>query len=178
MATEKQIEANQENGKLGGVKTEEGKDISKYNALKHGIFKQALTNYEADFHQDLFNDLVEQLSPEGFVETMLVERIAMCYLRLFRIAKVEKEYMLSRLSPRVVRNSFDFNMGEEVVQEGYIPVIGINTLENMNEKLLRYDTSIERSLLKALHELQRLQAQRKGENPALPLAVDIDISKE
>lgn len=178
MATEKQMEANQENGKLGGVKTEEGKNVSKYNALKHGIFRQSLTQYEADFYEGVFDDLLEQLAPEGFVETVLVERMAMCYLRLFRIAKVEKEYMLSRLSPRVVRNSFDINLGEEVVQEGYVPVIGINTLENMNEKLLRYDTSIERSLLKALHELQRLQAQRKGENPTLPLAIDVDISKE
>lgn len=34
--SQKQIEANQKNAKLGGVKTEEGKAVSKYNALKHG----------------------------------------------------------------------------------------------------------------------------------------------
>jgi hypothetical protein len=43
-------------------------------------------------------------------------------------------------------------------------------------KLSRYETSIERSLYKALHELQRLQAARKGEAVPLPVAVDIDVT--
>ena len=33
--SQKQIEANRENAKLGGVKTEEGKAVSRYNAIKH-----------------------------------------------------------------------------------------------------------------------------------------------
>ena len=43
-------------------------------------------------------------------------------------------------------------------------------------KLSRYETSIERSLYKALHELQRLQASRKGQPVAVPVAVDIDVT--
>ncbi|MCX5637107.1 MAG: hypothetical protein NTX52_05375 [Planctomycetota bacterium] len=35
--SEKQLEANRENALKGGVKTEEGKAIVKYNALKHGL---------------------------------------------------------------------------------------------------------------------------------------------
>ncbi len=38
--SQKQLEANRQNAKLGGVKTEEGKAVSKYNALKHGILSQ------------------------------------------------------------------------------------------------------------------------------------------
>jgi hypothetical protein len=38
MATsEKQVQANRENAKKGGVRTDEGKAIVKYNALKHGL---------------------------------------------------------------------------------------------------------------------------------------------
>jgi hypothetical protein len=48
---------------------------------------------------------------------------------------------------------------------------------NAFSKLSRYETVIERSLSKALHELQRLQAARRAEgNVVLPVAVDMDIS--
>ena len=43
-------------------------------------------------------------------------------------------------------------------------------------KLIRYESSIERGIYKALHELQRIQAARMGERPPLPLAVDIDLN--
>jgi hypothetical protein len=48
---------------------------------------------------------------------------------------------------------------------------------NAFSKLSRYETSIERSLYKALHELQRLQAARRAEgNVPPPVAVDVDVS--
>lgn len=44
-------------------------------------------------------------------------------------------------------------------------------------KLSRYETTIERSLYKALHELQRLQAARRVEGSVPPpVAVDVDVS--
>jgi hypothetical protein len=43
--------------------------------------------------------------------------------------------------------------------------------ENAFTKLSRYETSMERSLYKAVHELQRRQAARP-----VPVAVDIDVS--
>ncbi len=157
--SKKQLEANCQNAKLGGVKTEEGKEISKYNALKHGILKQALTEYEEDLYQDFFRELEEQLSPTGFIEIMFVERIALCYVRLFRIAKVEKEYMISRLSFPPSSNLLA-NFLEEGIEGSYIPKIGINTLEKLNDIVLRYDTSIERSLFRLLKELRSIQALR------------------
>ena len=48
---------------------------------------------------------------------------------------------------------------------------------NAFSKLSRYETAIERSLYRALHELQRLQAARyAGGGVAPPAAVDVDIS--
>ena len=37
MVSERQLQANRENAKKGGVKTEEGKSVIKYNAQKHGL---------------------------------------------------------------------------------------------------------------------------------------------
>ncbi|MDP9437354.1 MAG: hypothetical protein M3P49_01175 [Actinomycetota bacterium] len=50
---------------------------------------------------------------------------------------------------------------------------------NAFSKLSRYETAIERSLYKALHELQRLQAARRaggGGNVSPPVAIDVDVS--
>jgi hypothetical protein len=55
----------------------------------------------------------------------------------------------------------------------------IRDADNANafSKLSRYETAIERSLFKALHELQRLQAARRAEgNVPPPVAVDVDVS--
>ena len=42
-------------------------------------------------------------------------------------------------------------------------------------KLSRYETTIERSLYKALHELQRRQAARGGRPGVPPVAVDVEL---
>lgn len=44
------------------------------------------------------------------------------------------------------------------------------------EKLSRYETTLERSLYKALHELERRQAARNGQMVPLPVAVDVNLS--
>jgi hypothetical protein len=44
------------------------------------------------------------------------------------------------------------------------------------EKVNRYETTLERSLLKTLHELERRQAARDGQAVPLPVAVDVNLS--
>jgi hypothetical protein len=45
-------------------------------------------------------------------------------------------------------------------------------------KLLRYETTIEKSLFRTLHELQRLQAARAGQAFPAPMVVDVNVSSE
>ena len=48
---------------------------------------------------------------------------------------------------------------------------------NAFSKLFRYETTIERSIYRALHELQRLQAARRADgNAPPPVAIDVDDS--
>lgn len=47
---------------------------------------------------------------------------------------------------------------------------------NAFSKLARYETTIERQFYKALHELERRQAARRGGDVPAPLAVDVDVS--
>ena len=43
------------------------------------------------------------------------------------------------------------------------------------EKVARYENSLERSLFRNLHELQKLQAARSGVAVTLPVALDVDL---
>ena len=42
--------------------------------------------------------------------------------------------------------------------------------------LSRYEASLERSLYKALHQLERLQAARTGQPVEPPIAIDVDVA--
>jgi hypothetical protein len=70
----------------------------------------------------------------------------------------------------------------EAVRDGETATLGRTFIRDANEanafsKLSRYETAIERSLYKALHELQRLQAGRNTEgNVPPPAVVDVEVS--
>ena len=167
----KQLEANRENGKKGGVKTDEGKAVSRYNALKHGLLsKEVLLSDESD------DDLVElgkklraELAPETEFELVLTDRITANVWRLRRVMRIEKEMI-----------------EDDRATEDYL---GVKTVKSLGSalsydfahndtygKLIRYEASIERGIYKALHELQRLQAARNGQNVPAPVVVDVDVS--
>lgn len=90
MTSQKQIKANKKNALKGGVKTKQGKDIVKFNALKHGLLSKATVITTGDGTESieeyelLLNGLIEHFKPLGTMEEMLVEKIAVSYWRLRR----------------------------------------------------------------------------------------------
>jgi hypothetical protein len=94
-SSEKQVQANRENARKGGVRTDEGKAIVKYNALKHGLLAKevVITVGEGAESQQEFDallaDLRDQFDPQGTLEEMLVEKIVVAYWRLRRAHKYE-----------------------------------------------------------------------------------------
>jgi hypothetical protein len=174
MTSNKQLKANRKNSLLGGVKTTKGKEISKYNALTHGILRQSLTDYESDFYIDIYNELIGQFNPVGVMERVLIERVAIYYLKLFRVQKAETEFMKANLNPRVVKKRdliqivTDKMFDDEVVNEGYYPVITNEVVVKISETFGRYEGTIENRLYRALHELQWLQKNR-GVDPSFQM---------
>jgi hypothetical protein len=153
--TEKQLKANRENGKLGGVKTEEGKEISKFNAIRHGILRQSISEYEEFDLLNLFNSLYRDFSPKNTLEEILVERIAIAYVKLLRVAKAEAELMKTATDPTVESRLMDLEVYKE--KEGYKPVVTISHMESLSSHYTRYETSIENRMYKAINKLLELK---------------------
>jgi hypothetical protein len=79
----KKLAANRRNAKHStGPKTKEGKRRSRRNAIKHGILSSVLLISAGDGTEDaaefdrLFAELRRELAPEGALEAMVVESIA------------------------------------------------------------------------------------------------------
>ena len=157
MTTTRQAEANRLNAlKSTGPRTPAGKAVVAYNATKHGFLsRESLVKGESEADLvDFGKRLRAQLAPVGELELLLVDRIVSTTWRLRRVVSVEAH-------PAGEHTALDhaFGYGREKM--------GV---------LSRYEVTLERSLYKALHELQRLQAARDGQAVPLPVVVDISVS--
>jgi len=174
MASKKQIEANKRNAlKSSGPKTPEGKDTARLNSTKHGLLSQEilLPGEDGEALKELGERLRAELQPVGELESLLVEKIVATHWRMQRLERVEA-------------GIFAFDLYEELesMRSADIVTLGKSFIWDANganafSKLSRYQTAIERSLYKAIHELQRLQAARRAEgNVSPPAAVDVDVT--
>jgi hypothetical protein len=170
MSSARKATANRENAlKSTGPKTPDGKATVRLNALRHGLVSEEILPAEdEEALRELTEGLRAELQPVGELEGLLVDRITSLLWRLRRLARVEAGVFLQE-SYGDVRDSDASTLGLAFIRDGN----GANAFS----KLSRYETTMERGLYKALHELQRLQANRvaAGSIP-LPLAVDVDIS--
>ena len=169
--SQKQVEANRENAKKGGVKTEEGKAVSKYNAIKHGLLsKEVLLEGEDEKTLiEIGRRLRFELEPQTELEWILIDRITANVWRLKRVMQMEREMMVD--SKKGTFSDSSSTLGQTLTHYA----IAHNDIYG---KLIRYESSIERGIFKALHELQRLQAIRNGETVPPPIALDVDVSGE
>jgi len=158
MTSERQAEANRQNAqKSTGPRTAAGKAAVALNGIKHGLLsRECLLKGESETELVAFGRrLRAKLAPVGELELLLADRVVSTAWRLRRLIAVET-LLFDR--ERSVDSAFN-NYGREKM--------GV---------LSRYEVTLERSLYKALHELQRLQAARDGQAIPLPEAVDIEVS--
>ena len=80
--------------KKGGPATEGGKEIARWNATQHGMRSPAPVVPGIETHEDWERHLVgtlQSLGPEGHLETVLAERVALLSWRLHRATRYETE---------------------------------------------------------------------------------------
>jgi hypothetical protein len=143
------VAANRNAQKSTGPRTPKGKARSRWNAVQHGLLAKRLLAPEAtdgDAWTHLLESLREDWHPEGTLEEILLERIAMGYWRLHTVYAYEVDFARS---PQEFFGSID--------------------------RTGRYATSINRQLTQDLNQLERLQRQRKGEFVPAPIALDVNV---
>ena len=154
----KKLEANRQNAERStGPRTPAGKQRSRLNALKHGILAKAVVIHggpgkekRGDFDQ-LLIQFWHHYAPQGPVEEMLVERMATLKWRLARVYRSERG--------EIVSNAID---ADEVSECDYLPNARVS------DRLVRYETMLERAFYRALTELERLQRSRRGSPQSRP----------
>jgi hypothetical protein len=145
----RKIEANRRNAKKStGPKTSVGKTISSWNSTKHGLLSKTLPQVYGQHKKQftrLLTSLQQDLEPVGTLEEVLVEKIAMEYWRL----GISTWYEAAEFA-----NPKPFS---------HTPI----------DRILRYQTTINRQLYQAINQLERLQRLRKGDNVPAPLNVQV-----
>ena len=165
MISDKQLEANRRNAQHStGAKTEEGRNRSRMNALRHGLTGQVTTMTDDDrtAHNNLSKALIADLAPEGAMETQLAQRVATDSWRLNRASAIEENlFALGQLQnggqacPDVPQIDAAFTTAHVFTQES-----------KQLQLLTLYEQRINRSLQKNLAMLQQLQATRKAQHAA------------
>lgn len=167
MLTTERLAANRANAaKSTGPRTSEGRAVAARNAPKHMLAtsRHAILPHESSEEFDaLLDDLRNDLQPQGAVEELLTRRVAEGAWRLQRAS----EYEVAALRAE----------GADENGAGLALWCDAQTGKgHVLELVTRYGASAERSMMAALHEIERRQARRQGQAVAAPLAVDVTIS--
>ena len=178
MSTIAQILANRQNAqKSTGPKSAEGKAVVAKNAVKHGLFAiETVIKGENMEDFELFREkIVEELDPQGAVETMLAERIVSLGWRLKRIVRIQDQVfdvMIEKDEPspyqKHLKAGLPSIMRDDPRGAGPDLVLGravINDFANSRvlEKLLMYERRLENSLNKTMDELHKRKLVRQLE---------------
>ena len=143
-------------GKSTSPKTQRGKEHSKHNALKHGIFSQVVLLKEdprAEYDSLLYGFRVD-LEPEGKLEEFLVDKLAATVWRQRRLIIAEKEQTTKKMD--------------------YFAIVPDGDGAPRLDLLMRYESNLERAFDRTLNHLERLRRIRRGE-VVLP-ALDVNVS--
>ena len=161
-----------------GPRTPRGKDGSKHNALKHGIFaKMVLLKGEpqSDF-DSLLSGLRNDLRPEGMLEKILVEKLATLIWRQRRLLMVEGASIrmnaeFVNIIDEMIENQYEFDP-ERVAEKKKLAPISRSVAGS--DHLLRYEASLERAFDRTLSQLERIQRMRLGQ--AVPPPIQLSVT--
>ena len=174
-----------------GPKTPAGKARMARNPVRHGGYSAAsealpfLGESPEDFTR-LTADLVEALRPAGPLEARLVNKMASLWWRVERAGRAEREGLKAALDDARYMNGegrlmFPRSSALEDVLPEPAPDYSepIHTAVTWNgagdgmERLQRYESQLERRWFRLLHELESMQARRRGQ-PVPPPVSDPD----
>src|SRR5262245_36612113 len=153
--SDRKLTANRQNAKHStGPKTREGKRRSRFNALKHGLLAQEVVilsghgREDAEQFHGLVASLVSHYAPEGPVEQLMVEKIAIAIWRQRRALRAEGGAIQTRFQRMDVRQRQDESYVEDYIESGdgdrlrEGPLGVAYLVENFNRMLTELDEPI------------------------------------
>jgi len=168
MASQEQIEANRRNGaKSRGPKTEEGKAISRANALKHGLRAEkmlVLSNESEENFDALLEACHAHFDPSNAFEAELVHEIAAARWRLRRAWTVETNILDTQMHQQ------DAKLRERYGEfdEGTRLASAFTALADESHSLTlvtRYEASLRRSFQSAVKLLGKEKLPKEPKSP-------------
>ena len=176
MTTQSQINANRQNAKKStGPKTPEGKAAASQNSIKHGLLARSNvlsseSQQEFDLHRNL---LFEELAPATPMESILTDRIVSLTWRLKRtetlqtqtfeaidehtnknpLTQFTESFLPKALKKAPAEPKPDLSLGQVIFFDF--------SNEKVLDRLQMYERRIEKSLYKAMQELQKLKLINK-----------------
>jgi len=171
-------------GAGGGPKTAKGRAIARFNALKHGFAARSPVIPDIEDEDDWLRHhagIVASLNPEGHLEEVLTRRIANILWHLDRLTAYEVAAIMRHIDNTAMDMGIAANYlsdPEEIIRPDPEAIA-----ERKHGRLLppdselavimRWGSHLHRQWVQTLHELEALQARRRGERPHL---ARLDIS--
>ncbi len=144
MATEAQIEANRMNAqKSTGPRTDAGKARVRRNAARHGlcITFAVMSDEDRDQFEELLDDLNKEHQPQGTTEAVLIYKMAQAFISSWRANILLTERL-------------DLNDTQDDSKQVAL--------------MLRYYNTADRAFNRNLHDLRKLQKERRQEIGFVP----------
>ena len=162
-----------------GPTTERGKQKSRQNAIKHGIFAVGVIRSRESQAEYLstVEDMVETLQPVGSLEEILVEKLAMLVWRYRRLLQAEAAEVASQVKDS--QEAYQLKKGKAAIhaesQDGLIPhALNYNNEECLEEAIAYLRNLRQRANEKGLDwqrdriDLRDVYGPVEGWNPLMP----------
>jgi hypothetical protein len=162
LLSDRQLRANNANAQLStGPRTEEGKQVSRLNGLRHGLTGQVsiMTEDNRREHDAFCNPITARLNPDGPLELQLANMIAHDYWRLNRFQSIEDGIF-------AMGHGHTANQIDTGAEQADVLLSEATTFLRKSKEILNitlYESRINRNLKKNMEELRRLQTERKAQ---------------
>ena len=167
-------------GQGGGPKTQHGKVAVRHNAVKHGLTSDApvIPGESLAEWERFLAGIIAGYEPVGGLETEHATTIASLMWRRRRVARFE----VAVITANMERTEEDLQVvqayGAGTLSKGPLPSIPPRTVAQHQQrrilpppedldKIMKYEAHFHRMQLQTQHELEALQARRKGEHSPL-----------
>lgn len=157
--SEKMDVIRQTNGALGGVKTPEGKEISRMNAQKHGVLSKLITTYDVISFETTYESFADEFGATTFSRKVLIEQLAITYVRLLRCVRYESDKIRETLNPpeyKIEPGPFDMSSLDAktvLVAKNDQALLNASTLNELEPLYQRYEPQLFKRFIRLLERL-------------------------